>query len=88
MPQPEKGRNLLNFWELERRMLATIRERVRRGDLTERGLARLSGVSQPHIHNVLKGKRDLSRDTADAILAALGIDLLDLLDPQQSKQRD
>jgi transcriptional regulator with XRE-family HTH domain len=83
MPRSEEGRNFVNFWELERRMLATIRERVRRGELTERGLARLTGVSQPHIHNVLKGKRDLSRDTADAILSALGMDLLDLLDPQR-----
>jgi transcriptional regulator with XRE-family HTH domain len=74
----------MNFWELERRLLADIRERVRRGDLTERGLARLAGVSQPHIHNVLKGKRDLSIETADAILSALGIDLADLLDRNPS----
>ena len=73
----------MNFWELERRLLADIRERVRRGDLTERGLARLAGVSQPHIHNVLKGKRDLSIETADAILSALGIDLLDLLEARE-----
>lgn len=77
----------MNFWELERRMLADIRERVRRGDLTERGLARLAGVSQPHIHNVLKGKRDLSIETADAILSALGIDLLDLIDGCESRNR-
>ena len=79
----------MNFWELERRLLADIRERVRRGDLTERGLARLAGVSQPHIHNVLKGKRDLSIETADAILSALGIDLLDLLETREpAKPRD
>ncbi len=79
----------MNFWELERRLLADIRERVRRGDLTERGLARLAGVSQPHIHNVLKGKRDLSIETADAILSALGIDLLDLLEAREPhKPRD
>jgi len=73
----------LTFWELERRMIATLRERVRRGDLTERGLARLAGVSQPHIHNVLKGKRDLSMETADAILSALGLDLFELLDSRE-----
>ncbi len=79
----------MNFWELERRLLADIRERVRRGDLTERGIARLAGVSQPHIHNVLKGKRDLSIETADAILSALGIDLRDLLEGcEPPKQRD
>lgn len=75
----------MNFWELERRMVANLRERVRRGDLTERGLARLTGVSQPHIHNVLKGKRDLSMETADTILSALGMDLIDLLDPREPR---
>lgn len=70
----------MNFWELERRMLARVRDRVRRGDLTERGLARLVGVSQPHIHNVLKGKRDLSREAADAILSALNMDLAELME--------
>lgn len=77
---------MVSFWELERRMIANVRERVRRGDLTERGLARLTGISQPHIHNVLKGKRDLSMETADTILSALGMDLVDLLQETESKQ--
>jgi transcriptional regulator with XRE-family HTH domain len=85
MPQLDGGWNSMNFWELERRMVANLRERVRRGDLTERGLARLTGVSQPHIHNVLKGKRDLSMETADTILSALGMDLIDLLDPREPR---
>ena len=68
-------------------MLANIRDRVRRGDLTERGLARLTGVSQPHIHNVLKGKRDLSMGTADTILSALGMDLSDLMDGREGRQQ-
>ncbi len=81
-----KDRRPVNFWELERRMLANIRDRVRRGDLTERGLARLTGVSQPHIHNVLKGKRDLSMGTADNILSALGMDLSDLMEGREGRQ--
>jgi transcriptional regulator with XRE-family HTH domain len=75
----------MNFWELERRMLARVRDRVRRGDLTERGLARLVGVSQPHIHNVLKGKRDLSREAADAILSALNMDLAELMEGPETE---
>ena len=43
------------------------------------GLARISGVSQPHIHNVLKGKRIFSQEMSDEILLHLRIDLLDLL---------
>jgi transcriptional regulator with XRE-family HTH domain len=86
MSKPDEGRkNSMNFWELERRMIANLRERVRCGDMTERGLARLTGVSQPHIHNVLKGKRDLSIETADTILSALGMDLADLLDPREPR---
>ena len=41
----------------------------------------MTGISQPHIHNVLKEKRSLSLDSADLILRVLHLDLLDLLDP-------
>ena len=47
--------------------------------LTERGLAGLIGVSQPHMHNILKGIRKLSPVVADRILATLEISLLDLV---------
>lgn len=52
---------------------------VTTGRITERGLARLAGVSQPHMHNVLKGIRHLSPASADRILAALGFALADVL---------
>lgn len=51
--------------------------------MTERGIARITGVSQPHIHNVLKGKRLLSTVTADAILRELRLDLLDLVERRE-----
>jgi plasmid maintenance system antidote protein VapI len=54
---------------------------VRSGDATERGLARLTGVSQPHMHNVLKGKRLLSPEMADQIVGQLHLDLLDFIEP-------
>ena len=73
----------MDFLELERRFLDHLRQRVRSGELTERGLARVTGISQPHIHNVLCGKRSLSLETADVILHVLHIDLLDLLDPEE-----
>ncbi len=62
-----------------------IRELVRCGELTERRLARITGLSQPHIHNVLKRKRSLSIDSADLILHVLHLDLLDLLDPDDRR---
>jgi plasmid maintenance system antidote protein VapI len=54
---------------------------VRSGDATERGLARLTGVSQPHMHNVLKGKRLLSLEMADQVVDQLHLDLLDFIEP-------
>ncbi|HEV3199801.1 MAG TPA: helix-turn-helix transcriptional regulator [Bryobacteraceae bacterium] len=71
----------MNFQGLRERLVAHLRDRVRTGELTERGLARISGVSQPHIHNVLKGKRVFSLEMSDAILCHLRIDLLDLMKP-------
>jgi transcriptional regulator with XRE-family HTH domain len=71
----------MTFSDLEEKLIANLRERVRSGELTERGLARLTGISQPHIHNVLKGKRYFSPQTADSILRELKLDLLDLIEP-------
>ncbi|MBZ5620863.1 MAG: helix-turn-helix transcriptional regulator [Acidobacteriia bacterium] len=72
----------MNFQELRERFVVHLRERVRNGEMTERGLARISGVSQPHLHNVLKGKRVLSTEMSDEMLRHLGMDLLDLIKPE------
>jgi len=77
----------VNFKHLEHRFLCELRERIRSGAVTERGLARLTGVSQPHIHNVLKGKRFFSLEKADQVLGSLGLDVLDLIDPYEWNQR-
>ena len=71
----------MNFRDLQNRLAENLRERVRSGEITERGLARLTGVSQPHIHHVLKGKRLLSADMADQVMGHLRMDVLDLVDP-------
>ena len=71
----------MNFCEQQRRLIAHLRALVRSGDATERGLARLTGVSQPHMHNVLKGKRLLSLEMADPVVAQLRLDLLDFIEP-------
>ena len=69
----------MDFRELERQLISFLQAKVRSGEVTERALARSIGVSQPHIHNVLKGKRSLSLDTADAILHRLRVDVTDLI---------
>jgi hypothetical protein len=71
----------MDYATLYERLTTNLRDRVRRGEVTERGLARMTCVSQPHIHHVLKGKRLLSAEMADRILHHLRIDLLDLIDP-------
>jgi transcriptional regulator with XRE-family HTH domain len=72
----------MTFRELHDRLVTEMRQRVRNGGLTERGVARVTGISQPHIHNVLKGKRVLSAEAADEVLRQLQIDLLDLIKPE------
>ena len=69
----------MNFQGLQLRLIAHVQDRVQRGELTERGLARRTGISQPHLHNVLKGVRVLSPQIGDVLLRHLHITLLDLL---------
>lgn len=70
---------MLRFAEFHTRLVECLRHKVRSGEITERGLARMTGISQPHIHNVLAGKKLFSVDVADTILRELDLDLLDLL---------
>jgi transcriptional regulator with XRE-family HTH domain len=76
----------MTFHELQQRLIQELRQRVRSGAATERGLARLSGISQPHLHNVLKGKRLLSMDKADELLRHLQIDVLQLIPPEELRE--
>lgn len=69
--------------ELTSRLVAHLRERVRRGELTERGLARLTAYSQPHIHNVLKGARGVQIELADQIMTLLDIPALSLFSQEE-----
>ena len=70
----------MTFNHLQQRLLDHLRHRVQSGQTTERALARLAGVSQPHLHNVLKGKRLLSLQMADEILHNLQLGVLDLIE--------
>jgi len=67
------------FTDLQYSLLEILKARIRNGELTERGLARLVGVSQPHMHNVLKGARFLSPNLADQILRHLHMSAVDLM---------
>jgi transcriptional regulator with XRE-family HTH domain len=76
----------IDFEWLRLRLILNLRERVRTGEITERRMARLTGVSQPHLHNVLSGKRSLSIEMADQILHCLHLELLDLFDPGELRR--
>lgn len=70
----------ITFASLEIRLLRHLQDMIRKGEITERSLARITGISQPHLHNVLKGKRLLSTEKADQILSCLRLDLRSFLD--------
>lgn len=74
----------MDFNELQVRLIAVLQSRLRNGELSERRMAHLTGISQPHIHNVLKGVRILSPRAADRILRSFQMTLLDLLRPEDS----
>jgi hypothetical protein len=73
----------LYFELLQNRLLQALRLRLRNGELTERSLARLTGISQPHVHNVLKGARILSPEIADIVLKSLGLSIFDLIETDE-----
>lgn len=76
----------VTFWELKIRLINVVNARILNGEFTERGLARILGISQPQIHNVLKGARTLSADLADRLLTMLGLSLTDLFREEDFKQ--
>lgn len=70
------------FEVLHARLVAALKGRIRNGEMSERGLARLTGISQPHMHHVLKGSRALSPESADAVLRSLRMSILDLIEDE------
>lgn len=79
---------MLTFEELRTRLIDDLRSRVRNGEVTERRLARVTGISQPHIHNLLKGVRILTPDLGDQILKSLHMSLSDFIDIPASRRNE
>ncbi len=73
----------MNFDQLRVRLISHLRERIRNGEWTERSLARLSGTSQPHLHNVLKGVRILSTEMADRLMKTARLTVMDLFEQSE-----
>ena len=69
--------------DLNKRILDATRARIRAGEITERRLAEITHWSQPHISNVLAGKRPLNEQMADALVLALKLEPVDLYGAEQ-----
>jgi hypothetical protein len=63
----------ISISELLGRVIGMARQAVQAGEISERALARRAGLSQPHLHNVLKGVRALSPAAADQLMRALDV---------------
>jgi plasmid maintenance system antidote protein VapI len=72
-----------SFTVLKERLIRFVNLRIENGDFTERGLARILGISQSQVHNVLKGARRLQPELADHIMRKLDMSVLDLLEPSE-----
>jgi hypothetical protein len=62
-------------------VLAAVRSRIRNGEITERLLARRIGISQGHMHNVLKGARSPSPEVADRLIRHFSLSLEEIRAP-------
>jgi predicted XRE-type DNA-binding protein len=73
------GQHRPTFALLRQRLVDAVNTRVNNGEFSERALARILGISQPQMNNVLKGARKLTPETADIIFERLNMSVLDLL---------
>ena len=69
----------MNLDFLQENLRLEILRRIRRGLITGAELARASGFRHAHISNFLHGKRSLSLQGFDRILAAGNLSILDLI---------
>ena len=70
---------MLDIGHLQSQLRRAISARIASGQISGNGLARMTGFQQAHISNFLRGRRGLSVEGMDRILAALGISLLELI---------
>lgn len=69
----------MNFGQMHDRLRLELLRRIQRGTLSVSLLARQTGFGQSHLSNFLHGRRQLSLDAMDRILAALRMTAADLL---------
>ena len=77
--------NGLTFDELARRLVREVSKLIHSGAVTERRLAAEVGLSQPHLHNVANGQRNLTPPVADQIMRHLDWSVLDLIESEEAE---
>lgn len=72
---------------IEQKLRQITDHRIQRGSMSIKLLHKLTGISQAHLSNFLHGKRHISTEAADRILAAQGmcIELCPIEPRQQGK---
>jgi len=78
-PLPVANSPQMNFTQLHERLRLELLRRIQRGTVTVSLLARQTGFGQPHLSNFLHGRRQLSLEAMDRILAAQHLSAGDLL---------
>lgn len=78
----------MNFQYLHERLRLELLGRIEGGSLTGTALARQSNFKQAHISNFLNGKRALSLEGLDRVLAAQGLTVDQLLPVELSAAED
>ena len=79
--------NQTTFYDLIDRLRVLIKARLNNGDYTERSLARALQVSQPHLHNMLKGIRRMSLEFSDQAMKEFRISVKDLMQDDGESQQ-
>lgn len=69
----------MNFTQMHERLRLELQRRIQRGTLSVSLLARQTGFGQSHLSNFLNGRRQLSLEAMDRILAAQQMSAADLL---------
>jgi plasmid maintenance system antidote protein VapI len=77
----------ITFSILRTRLINLVNARIQNGHFTERGLARMLGISQSQMHNVLKGARTLRPELADRLAVSLEITLADLFETSELREQ-
>jgi transcriptional regulator with XRE-family HTH domain len=72
--------------EIAERLRAHVGELVARRDISQIELADRTGYTQPHISNVLAGRRPLALSLAIALARATGTTISQLCDPDELRE--